>query len=235
MILFYTDQIDGNLAELGEVEARHCTQVLRKKVGDAISFVDGEGGFYEGMITETGKKKCQIQIVRTFHEFHKRSFRLHVAIAPTKNIARLEWFLEKATEIGIDEISLIFCQHSERRKVRTDRLRKILISAMKQSLKAYLPILHEPISFKQFVQTPRQVPVKLIAQGNENLSIKDNYSPKNDVLILIGPEGDFSEKELRTAHENGYQGVHLGKSRLRTETAGIVACHTLNFLNENLH
>lgn len=232
MILFYTDDVDGNIARLDVEQARHCVQVLRKKEGDAISFVDGAGGFYEGIIQETGKKKCVIQILKTHHAYNKRPFKLHIAIAPTKNINRLEWFLEKATEIGIDEISLIICHHSERRKVRTDRLRKILVAAMKQSLKAYLPILHEPISFKQFVQTPRNNWLKYIAQGAENMPLKDNYQAPKDVLLLIGPEGDFSKEEISLAFANGFQGVNLGSSRLRTETAGIVACHTLNLLNE---
>jgi len=232
MILFYTDDVDGNIARLDTEQARHCVQVLRKKEGDAISFVDGTGGFYEGIIHETGKKKCVIKIIKTQQGFNKRPFNLHIAIAPTKNMNRLEWFLEKATEIGIDEITPIICHHSERRKVRTDRLRKILVAAMKQSLKAYLPRLNEPISFKQFIQLPRTNLVKYIAQGAENAALKDNYSAKKDVLLLIGPEGDFSKAELSIAFDNGYQGINLGKSRLRTETAGIVACHTLNLLND---
>ena len=232
MILFYTSDIDGNIARLDAEQARHCVQVLRKKEGDTISFVDGQGGFHEGIIHETGKKKCVIQISKTQQEFNKRPFNLHIAIAPTKNTNRLEWFLEKATEIGIDEITPIICHHSERRKLRTDRLQKILVAAMKQSLKAYLPILNEPISFKQFIQLPRTNLVKYIAQGAENAALKDNYSAKKDVLLLIGPEGDFSPTELSMAYDNGFQGINLGKSRLRTETAGIVACHTLNLLNE---
>lgn len=232
MILFYTDDIDGNIARLDTEQARHCVQVLRKKEGDAISFVDGMGGFYEGIIHETGKKKCVIQIIKTQQGFNKRPFHLHIAIAPTKNINRLEWFLEKATEIGIDEITPIICHHSERRKLRTDRQRKILVAAMKQSLKAYLPRLNEPISFKQFIQQSRTNLVKYIAQGAENTALKDNYTAKKDVLLLIGPEGDFSKAEISMAFDNGFQGINLGKSRLRTETAGIVACHTLNLLNE---
>ena len=232
MILFYTDDINGNIAHLDTEQARHCVQVLRKQEGDAISFVDGTGGFYEGIIQETGKKKCVIQIIKTQQGFNKRPFNLHIAIAPTKNTNRLEWFLEKATEIGIDEITPIICNHSERRKLRTDRLRKILVAAMKQSLKAYLPKLNEPISFKQFIQLPRTNLVKYIAQGAENTALKDNYTAKKDVLLLIGPEGDFSKEELSMAFDNGFLGIHLGKSRLRTETAGIVACHTLNLLNE---
>ena len=232
MILFYTTDIDGNIAHLDAEQARHCVQVLRRKEGDEIKFIDGNGGFYEGIIQETGKKKCVIQILKSEQAFQKRPFHLHIAIAPTKNINRLEWFLEKATEIGIDEITPIICHHSERRKLRTDRLQKILIAAMKQSLKAYLPKLNEPLSFKQFIRLPRTTASKYIAQGAENIALKDNYVAKNDVLLLIGPEGDFSKEELILAFENNFQGINLGKSRLRTETAGIVACHTLNLLNE---
>jgi len=188
MILFYTNTIDGNIARLDTEQARHCVQVLRKKEGDAISFVDGTGGFYEGLIQETGKKKCIIQILKTHHAYHKRPFKVHIAIAPTKNINRLEWFLEKATEIGIDEITPIICNHSERRKIRTDRLQKILIAAMKQSLKAYLPQLNEALPFKQFIQIPRTNYSKYIAQGAENMPLKDNYQAllnKNWKLLLL--------------------------------------------------
>jgi len=224
MILFYTNYIDGNIARLDQDQARHCVQVLRKKEGDAIAFVDGEGGFYEGIIQETGKKKCVIQIIKNKQGYNKRSFNLHIAIAPTKNTNRLEWFLEKATEIGIDEVTPIICHHSERRHLKTDRLRKIITAAMKQSLKAYLPILHEPLSFKQFMRLHRTTTeVKYIAQGAENAALKDNYQDQKDVLLLIGPEGDFSKAELDLAYEHGFEGVNLGKSRLRTETAGIVA------------
>ena len=232
MILFYTNNIDGNIAHLDVEQARHCVQVLRKQEGDAISFVDGKGGFYEGFIQEMGKKKCVIQILKTHHGYQKRSFKLHIAIAPTKNINRLEWFLQKATEIGIDEITPIICQRSERRKIRTDRLQNILIAAMKQSLKAYLPQLNEPLPFKQFIQIPRTTYAKYIAQGAENIPLKDNYQAPNNVLVVIGPEGDFAKQELETAFANGFQGINLGKSRLRTETAGIVASHTLNLLND---
>ena len=232
MILFYTTDIEGDIAQLDTEQARHCVQVLRKKEGDPISFVDGQGGFHQGIIQETGKKKCVIQIKQSEYNFQKRPFHLHIAIAPTKNTNRLEWFLEKATEIGIDEITPIICHHSERRKIRTDRLHKILIAAMKQSLKAYLPKLNEPLSFKQFIQLPRTTALKYIAQGAENMALKDNYVPQKDVLLLIGPEGDFSKQELTLAFANGFHGINLGKSRLRTETAGIVACHTLNLLNE---
>ncbi|MEM6316769.1 MAG: 16S rRNA (uracil(1498)-N(3))-methyltransferase [Bacteroidota bacterium] len=231
MILFYSQNINDSFAHLDEEQARHCVQVMRRQVGDAVTFVDGEGGFYKGIIHETGKKKCIIRVTESEQAFNRRPFSLHVAIAPTKNTNRFEWFLEKATEIGIDEITPIICQRSERRKVRTDRLRKIIVAAMKQSLKAYLPKLNEPIPFAKFIQNPNSSTQKYIAQGAENTALKDNYVAQNDVTVLIGPEGDFSKEEIDLARQRGYVGIHLGKSRLRTETAGIVACHMLNFLN----
>ena len=155
MILFYTSDIEGNMATLGKEETRHCLQVLRKKAGDQLHFVDGIGGFYRGLILETTKNACRIEILDKKEAYQKRRFHLHIAIAPTKNINRLEWFLEKSTEIGIDEITPVICQQSERRKLRMDRLQKILLAAMKQSLKAYLPVLNDPVSFKQFIQVPR--------------------------------------------------------------------------------
>jgi 16S rRNA (uracil1498-N3)-methyltransferase len=232
MILFYTENIEANIAILDPEETRHCTQVLRKKEGDSIFFIDGKGGFYEGSIQEIQKKSCIIEVLKKEEAYQKRSFHLHIAIAPTKNMNRLEWFLEKATEIGIDEISPVICQRSERRKCRIDRLQKIVLSATKQSLKAYLPDLHEPIPFKQFIQQQRaDTLLKYIAQGAENMPLKDNYQAGNNVLVIIGPEGDFTKEELDLAFQNGFQGINLGKSRLRTETAGLVACHTLNLLN----
>ncbi len=232
MILFYTTTIDGSVAFLEEAEARHCVQVLRKKEGDTIFFVDGMGGFYEGTIREITKKKCTVDIIKQTSHFNQQAFHLHIAIAPTKNVSRLEWFLEKGTEIGVDEITPIICQRSERRKLRTDRLQKVLITAMKQSLKAYLPKLNEPTLFQKVLQNAPLETLKFIARGTENNALKDNYQARRNVLILIGPEGDFTEEEVRLAFKNGFQGVHLGKSRLRTETAGIIACHIVNLLNQ---
>ena len=234
MILFYTTNIQGNLAVLEAEESRHCTQVLRKRVGDTLHFVDGKGTLYEGTLLEIQKKSCTIQIVHTTPQYNARPFALHIGIAPTKNMDRLEWFVEKATEIGISEITPLLCQHSERRKLRVDRLVKKATAAMKQSLKAELPIIHELTPFKEAIRKSQQTTVKLIAQGNQNTAIQDNYTYGNPVYILIGPEGDFSNEELTLAFEAGFKGVHLGTSRLRTETAGLVACHTLNFLNQTI-
>ena len=231
MNLFYTTDIQGDEAFLQEEEARHCTQVLRMRVGDSIHFVDGQGNFYEGQIAGIAKKTCTIQIEQRRAE-PGRPFGVHIAIAPTKNIDRFEWFLEKATEIGIDAITPLLCAHSERRQLRPDRLEKVLVAAMKQSLKANLPVLHPLTTFENFVtqatdykkviawlSTPPQPLLQLIC------------APGEKVLVLIGPEGDFSTKEIERALEYDFAGASLGDSRLRTETAGIVACHTLHLLN----
>ena len=235
MQLFYTTNIQNGLAILDEDEARHTVQVLRRKVGDAMQLTDGKGNLYEGEIVELGKKTGMVGIKKTIEAYNKRPFHLHIAIAPTKNIDRFEWFLEKATEIGIDEITPLICKRSERTVVKHERLNGILISAMKQSLKTYLPKLNEAIDFQRFMKNDfSQVKNKMIAYCNDDtirpLSIA--YQKQENSVILIGPEGDFTEGEVGMAFEHHFIGVSLGKSRLRTETAGLVACHTVNLLNE---
>ncbi len=235
MFLFYTTNIKDGFAFLDAAEARHCSQVLRKKVGDTINFVDGKGAWYEGIISEIGKKECVIGIQSEVQSYKQGTVHLHIAIAPTKNIARLEWFLEKATEIGISEITPLLCQRSERKKIRLDRLEKVLITAMKQSLKAYLPKLNDWSTVKDFVQKYQDSTAqKFIAHCayEENIDLKENYTAGKDVIILIGPEGDFTDKEVDLAHEAHFKSTGLGKNRLRTETAGIVACHTVNLMQE---
>lgn len=223
MNLFYTTNIEGEYAYLSQEEARHVVQVLRKREGDLLNFTDGKGGMYEGQISEIGKKKCVLHIKRQELEVGKRDFRLHIAIAPTKNINRYEWFLEKATEIGIEEITPIFCAHSERTKVRIDRLEKVLMSAMKQSLQAYLPKLNEPIKLAQFLKNQYDAQ-KFIAHCEEDFDknqLVGKLEKGRDVLLLIGPEGDFSVKEIEMAKAVGFAPVALGNTRLRTETAGL--------------
>lgn len=231
MQLFYSANITGKFHQLDEEESRHIARVLRLKTGDTISITDGKGNLYQATITGSDSKKCIVRINETLKDYNKRSCYIHIAIAPTKSIDRFEWFLEKATEIGIDEITPLVCEHSERKNVKTDRLRKIIIAAMKQSLKAYLPKLNEPVKFPDIISLPF-TGQKLIAWYDENRSgeLKEVYIPGFPALILIGPEGDFSPEEIETSLKNGYISVNLGKSRLRTETAGIVACHTLNLL-----
>jgi len=228
MNIFYTTRIERTTAILDDVESHHCIKVLRLKVGDLVSIVDGAGGYYEGKISIADHRSCIVEILKTQKEFEKRNFRLHIAIAPTKNIDRLEWFLEKATEIGIDEITPLLCQHSERKILRTDRLEKVLISAMKQSLKAYKPLLNQASSFEKFI-TQNLAGNKLIAHcvESERFELIKSKPIMNEFTILIGPEGDFSEMEIKNALENKFLPVMLGKSRLRTETAGVVSCQII--------
>lgn len=235
MQLFYTKNINGEFASFDEVESRHAVQVLRKKVGDPLTFVDGAGGWYEGQIEEAAKKKMVVKI-KDKKIFQQPDFRLHLAIAPTKNIDRFEWLLEKATEVGISSVTPLLCDRSERKRIRHDRLEKILLSAMKQSLKAYLPQLNELTDFQSFMGVNETVgsEQRFIAHCQKDglPHLKNNCGAGKDVLILIGPEGDFSPQEIQLATENGYREIGLGKSRLRTETAGLAAVFTVNFLNE---
>lgn len=233
MHLFYTPDLKGELYYLDETESKHCIRVLRLNTNDQIQLIDGSGGFYTAKITDPNPKKCQIEIVESKNDFGKKNHYLHIAIAPTKNMDRFEWFLEKATEIGIDEITPILCEHSERKVLKTDRLEKVIISAIKQSIKAYKPKLNEITNFKDFIcQNIESEKFIAHCEENEKILLKNAYNKHKNVTILIGPEGDFSPIEIELAKKNNFQEISLGESRLRTETAGIVACHTINLLNE---
>lgn len=229
MHLFYTPNISGTEYILNEEESKHCVKVLRLKQNDIIYLVDGNGGFYKAAISSISGKQCHLKIIETYKAYGKRNYRLHVAIAPTKNIDRIEWFVEKATEIGIDEITPIICQRSERKIIKTERLEKIAIAAIKQSVKAYLPKINETLSFIDFIKR-QNTTLKCIAhclpENKQNL--KSIIKSSNDILILIGPEGDFTSQEIELALKHNYIPVSLGESRLRTETAGITACVTVN-------
>ncbi|MFA6200277.1 MAG: 16S rRNA (uracil(1498)-N(3))-methyltransferase [Bacteroidales bacterium] len=234
MQLFYCPDINPNqIYTLGKEESQHCVKVLRLKENDTLYLTDGQGNLYKAEIVEAMPRSCSVKIIETQAEYGKRDYYLHVAIAPTKNIARIEWFLEKATEIGIDEITPIICDHSEREVVKNERLEKIIVSAIKQSLKAYLPKLNEAIPIKQLILNAKEEN-KLICycQDDDRKKIKDIYKPKESVLIIIGPEGDFSEKEVQEAINNKFQKITLGKERLRTETAGLYAVQSIHFLNQ---
>jgi 16S rRNA (uracil1498-N3)-methyltransferase len=238
MHLFYTPDIDPSHPQyfLSEEESKHCVRVLRLEIGAEVQLIDGRGGLYTAEIKDAHPKKTILQITNVIREFGKRNHYLHIAIAPTKNIERLEWFLEKATEIGIDEISLIICQRSERKEVKTDRLNKIVTSAMKQSLKAYHPVLNEPQAFDKFISR-RFDGQKFIAYcesaetGAERCELRVELRKQDKYLVLIGPEGDFSPNEIDNALQNGFKAITLGESRLRTETAALEACFEINFLN----
>jgi 16S rRNA (uracil1498-N3)-methyltransferase len=233
MHIFYTPELSGNTYTLDETESKHCVRVLRLEKGDEITLVDGLGGFFTARITDANPKRCSVEVIDSELNFGLRNFQVQVAIAPTKNIERIEWFLEKATEIGINRVSPLLCQHSERKEIKHDRLEKVMISAMKQSLKAYLPQLDEMTKFGDFIHQPFEGQ-KFIAHCEEQQRelLKNIVKPNGNYLILIGPEGDFSPEEIEMAISEGFFPVSLGDSRLRTETAGVVACHTFNLLNE---
>ena len=237
MHLFYTPDIASDSYTLNEEESRHCIRVLRLTTGDTIQLINGKGEWFEAEITDDNQKRCTVKIITSKKDVGKRNWNLHIAIAPTKNMDRLEWFVEKATEIGIDEISLIDCKNSERTIVKTERLSKVIISAMKQSLKAYMPKVNEVIDFKKIIQSTLDFKgQKFIAhcedEPDTKSSLKTIYTPQQNVLVLVGPEGDFSIDEIIMAKNNGFKEISLGASRLRTETAALYACTVLNALNE---
>ena len=233
MHLFYTPDVSSKYYVLNEGESKHCIRVLRLTIDDEIYLLDGKGGFYKSKIIDNHPKKCKVEIIDKTSDFGKLNYYLHIAIAPTKSMDRLEWFVEKATEIGVSEITPIICANSERKILKIERLRKILIAAVKQSLTAFVPILNEPISYKDFMLKPSDNE-KYIAHcvDNNKQLFKNIYTPNKDALVLIGPEGDFNDEEISLAMSNGYKEISLGTSRLRTETAGIVACNVVNILNQ---
>jgi len=231
MNLFFCDTPEAGMLKLGEDESRHCLKVLRMGPGDIIHATDGNGNLYEAEISGTSGGLVTAMILKT-SSGTSRGFRLHVAIAPTKNADRFEWFLEKAAEMGIDEVTPLFCMHSERNRVNMARLQKILVSAVKQSLKTRLPALNEPVSFRDFMNSVHEGS-KYIAsclRGNEP-EIQHAYTKGSDAVVLVGPEGDFSEAEIEMAAKAGFVAVSLGESRLRTETAGVYVTAVINLLN----
>ncbi|GAP42837.1 RNA methyltransferase, RsmE family [Lentimicrobium saccharophilum] len=219
------------LQELPADEAGHL-RVMRLKTGERLRLTDGLGNFAEAILEDPGPKKFTVRITGITPE-DPRSFRLIMAVAPTKNIARFEWFIEKATEFGVDEIIPVWCEHSERTKLRTDRLQKVAVAAMKQSLKATLPLIHEPVSLQQLFKRPEAADHRFIAWIDDQvtLHLKDSCQPRKDTLVLIGPEGDFSKQEVQQAVQADFRPVSLGKARLRTETAALTACFIVNLIN----
>jgi len=233
MHLFYTPDIASDIYTLEEQESKHCIRVLRLKIGDEITLTDGIGNMYFSKIIEAHPKRCTVEVVEVKKGYGKRSFTIHIAVAPTKNIARTEWFIEKATEIGIDKITPLICEHSERKTTKTERLAKVVTSAVKQSLKAYHPVMNNSIDFKKFIEQKFEGE-KFIAYCSDEYrgSLKNIYRKGEDALILIGPEGDFSPAEVDLAIKHGFMPVSLGHSRLRTETAALYACCVVNLRNE---
>lgn len=232
MHLFYTPEIVVK-NELPEEEAVHCVKVLRLSQGDEILLTDGRGCFYKAEITVVGGKRCLFAVKERMPQSPLWRGHLHIAMAPTKNMERTEWFAEKATEIGLDELTFINCRFSERKVIKTERIEKILVSAMKQSLKARKPLLNEMIPFDKFVSREWKGK-KFIAHCHEGEKplLKNCLLPGEDALVMIGPEGDFSPEEVEKAEACGFCPVSLGRSRLRTETAALAACHILNLTNQ---
>jgi 16S rRNA (uracil1498-N3)-methyltransferase len=234
MDIFYCTDIQEDIIVLGQEESHHCIAVLRYRKGDRIKIVNGKGLFCEGIIQRADPMQCRVELWNRQQNYGRTDFFLHIAIAPVKSHDRFEWFLEKATEIGIHEISPVICRRSERKTLRRSRAEKILLSAMKQSGRAYLPKFNDELPLKKFMQACDQS-VKMIAhcsEGNRQ-SIKPDWVQRTDACILIGPEGDFTDEEIMQARQHGFKEISLGDSVLRTETAGLVACTLVNYLNKN--
>lgn len=234
MQLFYSPDIpeDSNTFSFSREESKHIVKVLRKSVGDTLYITNGNGILLTAEIEFISNNKCNAKIVSKEKQ-EKRNYNIHLAVAPTKMNDRYEWFLEKATEIGIDTVTPIICDHSERKVIKKERFERILQSAMKQSLNCYLPKLNDAISFKDFIN--QEIKGQLFiahCEDTDRKSLKNELKTKTDVTILIGPEGDFSVKEIEMALKHNFIPVTLGTTRLRTETAAIVACHSVAFVNE---
>jgi len=229
MQLFFHQNLKNNIVELPEDESKHCVRVLRKKVGDEIVLIDGIGNKAICKITDDNQKKCKLEIFEKFH-FPDKVLGLHIAIAPTKNFDRMDWMLEKCTEIGVSEISFIETENSERNKINLERCEKILIQSIKQSKQYWLPKLNNIISFRQFVSNQKTNELNcLIAWCNEqSLTINEAIDLKKSTLLLIGPEGDFTDLEVKLAMEQNFKTISLGQTILRTETAAVYASAVIN-------
>lgn len=236
MQLFFTPDLNPSSENfiLSEEESKHAIRVLRMDFGDRLHLIDGRGGLYEAQIIDPHPKRTVLAILNVEEDFQHPRYHLHIAVGPTKNIDRIEWFLEKATEVGIQEITPLICEHSERKEVKLDRLNKVVVAAMKQSLKAYLPKLNAAVSFKQFLKNiPTEGVQKAIAHcvDAEKKYLNQIFEPAKHYIILIGPEGDFSDEEIKLAIQMGFHPISLGESRLRTETAALAACMEVSLLN----
>jgi 16S rRNA (uracil1498-N3)-methyltransferase len=222
---FYSKSIvENNRIILNSEESHHCVRVLRNQTGDLLVCTDGMGNYYECELIDPNPKHVALEVIKHIAEYGKKPYRLHIAIAPTKSNDRMEWFLEKATEIGVDEITPLLCEHSERKVIKQERMERIIESAMKQSQQTYLPVLNAMVGFNDFIQTV-QAKAKYIAYCDEKppLHLTKAISGKHEILVLIGPEGDFSDDEVQFALNHSYITVSLGANRLRTETAGVVS------------
>ncbi|MEJ1222322.1 16S rRNA (uracil(1498)-N(3))-methyltransferase [Sediminicola sp. 1XM1-17] len=234
MQLFYNPEINLETQQFTfpTDESKHIVKVLRKKTGDTLQISNGQGDMFVAEILFPDHKKCTAKVIEKTH-YDPKPYTLHMAVAPTKLNDRFEWFLEKATEIGITEITPIICDHSERKVIKKDRMDKVIQSAMKQSLQAYLPLLNEAITLKEFLSNSMEGDLFIAhCEEKEKTELNMRARPKSNTTILIGPEGDFSTNEIAMALEKGFLPVALGQTRLRTETAAIVACTTLALKNQ---
>jgi 16S rRNA (uracil1498-N3)-methyltransferase len=235
MQIFYAPDIRSDKYTLDEKESKHSVRVLRMKKGAQVRLIDGKGNLYEGVITDPDPSGCSVEILKVINDFEKREYNLHIAISPLKNPERFEWFVGKSVEIGIDEITPLICRNTEKSGIKQERLNNLIISSMKQSLKARMSILNVPCLFSDFLKTEQQGILMIACCGSNIIrrGIGDVCKKGESAVILIGPEGDFSDDEIEEAAANGYIPVHLGPSRLRTETAGIAACHSVYFINQS--
>ena len=233
MQLFYNPTLDNSITQFvfDSVESKHIVKVLRKKEDDILHITNGKGYIFEAQILNADPKKCKAKIIDTTKR-HSKMHWFHLAVAPTKSNDRFEWFLEKATEIGINEITPIICERSERKIVKEERMHKVVLAAMKQSLRTYLPKINAPVSYSDFMGRERQGLLFIAhCEKDEKMDLKRRVAPDTDITILIGPEGDFSRSEIHMAYENGFTSISLGENRLRTETAALVACTVVNMIN----
>lgn len=233
MNIFYAPHHSKETSVLDERESHHCIKVLRHRKSDKIIISDGQGGLFEAVIEDPDPKACLVRITGTLEDKQARNYYLHLAVSPLKNPERFEWLLEKSVEIGVDEITPVICNNSEKKRLRMERAEGIIISAMKQSLKSRKTILNKPADFTEFIKSSGSE-IKLIAHCSESylkMTVREAYNNERSIIFMIGPEGDFTPGEIEAAIREGYIPVSLGKSRLRTETAGIAACHSIYFLN----
>ncbi len=232
MQLFFTPEIKKNIAALNLQESRHCLKVLRKRKGEKIHITNGKGKLFVGQLLNEDHSGCLIKVMEEVDKERISDFWLHIAIAPVKNVSRFEWFLEKATEIGVNEITPVLCDHSEKQSMKHERMEKILISAMKQAGRYFLPKLNGIESFQKFLKKISTENIYMANYDESHLFLSQVYKKNTNCVILIGPEGDFSESEKDMARDMNATFVNISNYRLRTETAGIVACHTVNMLNQ---
>ncbi len=235
MELFFSNNIKNDIIFLDNVESRHCIKVLRKTIGDEVNIVDGFGSFYKGIICIDDIKECQIKVLSKIEDYDRKNNYIHIAISPIKNNNRIEWFVEKAVEIGVDEISFIDCERTLRHNIKMERILKTAISAMKQTLKASLPMINDICDFDHFINHNKNSN-KFICHLEDDLKsnifeFEEQIISNSNSCILIGPEGDFTIDEINKTKALGFKSITLGRSRLRTETAGIIACHFLNIIN----